>query len=353
MRGVKEALHAPSGYTARDMPTSDDRAAERRLLKLAAWFLAHGPATREEVYAEFPKAYRGNAVAREKMWTRDKKDLQRLGVPLRYSDDEGGSYQIEPGSFYLPRLSFTPAEAAVLTTASHAALRDPDHPLRVDLEAALRKLLVAGAGLPPRAAAVEAAREPGAPVQLRRWLATVADAVEDRKLLHLSYWVPARDELTERDLSPYGYAWRRGEWIVVGHCHLRNALRVFYMRRVRALKLAPTKKKLPHFEVPEGFDVREWSRQEPWDYLAHPPYEAKVRFTGSLAKIAPKLMPKAKLSTTPDNARLARVVVRNLDGLVRQCLAWGPQAELVEPVEARDRAREILSAIGAAAGGAT
>ena len=45
------------------------------------------------------------------------------------------------------------------------------------------------------------------------------------------------------------------------------------------------------------------------------PREATVRFTGSLAKIAPRLVPGAKLATAPDNSRVARLVVRNLDGL--------------------------------------
>jgi hypothetical protein len=77
-----------------------------------------------------------------------------------------------------------------------------------------------------------------------------------------------------------------------------------------------------------------------------------VRFTGSLAKIAPRLLPRARLATAPDNARLARVVVRNLDGLVRQCLAWGPEAAVVDPPEARERARALLAAIAAPGEGA-
>jgi hypothetical protein len=54
------------------MSKPDPRAAERRLLKLAAWFLTHGPATRAEVYAAFPKDYVGKKDATEKKWTRDK-----------------------------------------------------------------------------------------------------------------------------------------------------------------------------------------------------------------------------------------------------------------------------------------
>jgi proteasome accessory factor B len=103
--------------------------------------------------------------------------------------------------------------------------------------------------------------------------------------------------------------------------------------------------------VPATFDVRQWSRQEPWEYLAHEPREAAVRFTGSLAKVAPKLLRGAKLTTMPDNSRVARLVVRNVDGLVRQCLAWGREAEVFEPPAARERARAIIAAITASGGG--
>jgi proteasome accessory factor B len=209
--------------------------------------------------------------------------------------------------------------------------------------------------MPPRAADVERAREPVAPAKVRRWLDTFAAASEDEKVLQVSYWVPARDEVTERLLSPYGYACRRGEWLLVAYCHTRSAVRVFYLRRVRALKAAAQRKgaeKLAYVKKPPGFDVRQWSRQEPWDYFGHDPVEAIVRFRGSLAKVAPKLVPEAKLSTAPDNSRLARFVVRNVDGLVRQCLAWGPEAEIVAPAEARDRARDMLASIGASERGA-
>jgi predicted DNA-binding transcriptional regulator YafY len=344
------------------MAKPDSRTAERRLLKLAAWFLAHGPATRAQVYVEFSKDYTGDAQAREKKWTRDKRDLERLGVPLRYTDDEGGKYRLEPGSFYLPQLSFAPAEAAVLSTAARAALRDGDHPLHDDLEAALRKLVVGTSGLPPRAADVERVREGATPPAVRRWLEKIEDALEpeddvEKKVLRISYWVPSRDEVTERDVSPYGYAWRRGEWLLVGHCHVRKAIRVFYVRRIRSLKLAPKGKKdradqVSYVKPPADFDIRRWSRQEPWDYLAHDPLEAVVRFRGSLAKIAPKLVPGAKLSTAPENARIARLVVRDLNGLVRQCLAWGPEAEIVAPEAARERARTMLQAIGVVGGAA-
>ena len=325
---------------------------EARLLKLAAWLHARRePATREEIYAAFPDDYAGKPEAREKKWTRDKQDLRRLGLPVGFLDDEGdrGGYLLEASACSLPRLDFTPEEAAVVWTAGLAAMRADDHPLRDDLEIALRKLVVGSKGLPPRAASLDA--EAPEPMQeaRRSHLETLTDAVERRKRVKVTY---RRGDGTEtvRLVDVYGYAWRRGQWIFVGHCHLRGGVRLFLLDRVRALKLAPADPKRPDYEIPRSFDIHSWSRQEPWDYLVHDPREVAIRFRGSLARIAAQLLPRATLTTEPGGVRLARLPVRNLRGMVRQALAWGPEAELLEPDEGRAMARDMLARAAALLG---
>lgn len=323
--------------------------AESRLLRLAAWFADQGrPVTREEVYDAFPADYTGSAAAREKKFTRDKQDLEALGIPVRHVADlgENGAYVVDAGQAFLPRLEFPPHEAAALWLAGQAALRNHDHPLQGDLELSLRKLAVGAAGLPPRAATLEVDAAAPEPAATRRWLEVLATALERRHGLDLRYRRPGGEE-TRRRVDPYGYAWRRGEWLFAGHCHLREATRVFYLRRVVSMRPAPKDPRRPDYRIPAGFDVRAWSRQEPWDYLVHGPREAAVRFRGSLAKVAPRLLPGARLATEPDGARTARLSVRNLAGLVRQVLAWGPEAELLEPADGRALAREALAGLRA------
>jgi proteasome accessory factor B len=70
-----------------------------------------------------------------------------------------------------------------------------------------------------------------------------------------------------------------------------------------------------------------------------------VRFRGSLAGIPKQLLPTSQVTTDESGARVARLYVRNLRGLVRQALAWGPEAEVIEPAEARAMAREILASV--------
>ncbi len=322
------------------------------MLRLAAWLHARRePVTREEIYAAFPEDYVGKADAREKKWTRDKQDLKKLGLPVGFLEEEGenGAYLLDPSACALPRLEFAPGEAAVIWTAGQAALRTHDHPLRDDLEIALRKLAVGAKGLPPRAAALEVDATELERETVRLWLERLTDAVERRKRVRVVYR-RADGADSERHVDVHGYAWRRGHWIFVGHCHLRGEERVFLLDRVRSLDLDPVSTKRPDYAIPRSFDIQAWSRQEPWDYLVHPTREATVRFRGSLARIARQLLPGARIAAEPDGARVARLGVRNLRGLVRQALAWGPEAELVEPEDGRAMAREILAGLRARLG---
>ena len=203
--------------------------------------------------------------------------------------------------------------------------------------------------MPPRAALLEADWGAGPMESPGKLLGRLADVVERRKRLKIAYR-KTDGSVTDRLVDVYGYAWRRGHWIFVGHCHLRGGLRMFYLDRVRSMTIAPARPRGHDYEVPADFDLRSWSRQETWEYFEHEPVDAVVRFRGSLATIASRLLPRASFTREPDGSRRARLVVRNLGGLVRQALAWGPEAELLEPAEGRTMARAILSSLSARLG---
>lgn len=350
---VLSALSASLGRGAgvdsgSSMTVREASSLEARLLRLASLLLREGPVSRERIFEEFAGDYGGRLDAAERKFTRDKEALRRLGYhvetePLGRDEGQAG-YFIDARACALPAVDFGPEEAAVVWTAGAGALRFSDHPLAGELESALRKLVVGGRGLPPRAtASVEL--EPGGTAPGERRLAQVVDAWERRKRVTLGYWRVRSGEVVEREVDVYGWASRRGEWILVGHCHLRGEVRIFYLSRVRSFSVNRRRPGEPDYRVPADFDVRRWSRQQIWDYDVHPPRPAAVRFRGSLARIAKQLLPASRVQTDPEGARVARLEVRNLRGLVRQALAWGPEAEVVEPADGRALAREILAAL--------
>jgi predicted DNA-binding transcriptional regulator YafY len=253
-----------------------------------------------------------------------------------------------------------PDEAAAAWTAGVAALRLSRDPLEAELESALRKLSVGTRALPPRAAATEELATSGADGDAL--LSKLVDAWQERRRIRISYWRPSSGEVVDREVDVYGWARRRGEWIFVGHDHLRGEVRIFYLSRVRALRKVGLPKDQAarrkdaeldgDYDIPRSFDVRRWSRQKIWDYAVHDPAPAVVRFRGSLAGLARQLLPGARVETEESGARVARLPVRNLRGLVRQALAWGPEAEVVDPPEARGIAREILASVSEPPSGA-
>jgi proteasome accessory factor B len=316
-------------------------------MRLTAWLLQQRePVTVEQVREAFPDFYRGGFDARDRKWTRDKQALLAAGVPIRHLQDEelGDGYLVDPRAYYLPDLRFTPEEAAVVWTAGLAASQVKGNPWREDLQSALQKLAAGSADLPSRAPSLRIRQGDGVERRrLARMLDALGDAVRRQKRVAIEYFTWSRNETTRREVDVYGFAWRRGTWLLAGHCHLRRGLRVFYVDRVRSLKVNGKEPAKADYRIPRDFDIRVFSRQMPWDYWEHEPREAVVRFTGGLAPIAAQLLPRARLERARDGAVLAHLAVRSLPALVRQALSFGPEAELLSPEDGRAMAREMLA----------
>jgi proteasome accessory factor B len=327
---------------------------EARLMRLAAWLLARRePVAFDEIREQFGKDYRGTPAAVDKKWTRDKQALVEAGVPIAHVEgdpDRPDGYVVDPRAYYLPDLRLAPEEWAVLWTAGRAALRAGPSPWRAELESALRKLRAAGApGAPPRAAEFDVYY--GAPIEgrrLGRYLEALGDAWKRRKRVHLRYFTAWRQEETERDVDVYGIALGRRGWMFAGFCHLRGAMRVFDVDHVRHLKVNAKNPSRADYVVPRDFRIGPLARARPWAYHATEPMEATVRLQGALAGLAESLFPGADVDSVGGEARV-RLIVRNLDALVRQALELGPEAELVAPERGRAMARRMLASLTAGA----
>jgi predicted DNA-binding transcriptional regulator YafY len=179
--------------------------------------------------------------------------LVDLGVPVETTRGPDGGYRLGSG-YKLPPLVFGPDEALAIAVGLRAAAQ------------------LGLAGIAPAVAAVQAKLErvlPGAVRQrlqdiertvdmdLRRPLApgspeallALGSAARLQQRVHLRY-VDASGEATERDVDPYGVAYRGGAWYAVGWCHLRRDLRSFRLDRVAGVAPLPAS-----FGRPEGFDI--------------------------------------------------------------------------------------------------
>jgi predicted DNA-binding transcriptional regulator YafY len=87
------------------------------------------------------------------------------------------------------------------------------------------------------------------PVAENQTLLNLSLAAYRHQQVHLRYQA-ADDSHSARDFDPYGLAHRGGRWYVVGHCHLRRALRSFRLDRVQGVDLSNS-----YFVPPADFDA--------------------------------------------------------------------------------------------------
>jgi proteasome accessory factor B len=334
----------------------------QRLLDLAAFLLrAAEPVSWREIQEQFPEDYSGTGEAAIRKFERDKAELLELGIPVRYvagDEDLPAGYLIDKDEFYLPDLGLPPEDLALLYVAGSAALAGGTFPYARDLAHALNKLsFAARAPGASEAAAVAALRlstgEEPRPDQgeVAGRLESLSQAVAMKKRVHLVYAGAERRERTERDVDPYGLYQKGGTWFLVGHCHLRKALRSFHLGRIDSLEVNGAAPRTPDFKPPRDFSLAEVATREPWEYRVDPPLRCRILLHppaggGSVAAEArDSFGPRSRLREEPNGAVLVEVAATNHEAIVRHVLSFGDRAEILAPRSLRERARSVLRAL--------
>lgn len=170
---------------------------------------------------------------------RDLGALMEAGVPVYATPGPGGGYAIDP-AHTLPPVNFTSDEAAALAIA----LARPDRsPLADALRSALRKVVAA---MPP--AEADAARRLTGRVHLMTpddeppppapgpAAATLEQAVVASRVVEIDY-CDRHGSPSLRLVEPAALVVSSRVWYLVGHCRLRDDIRVFRVDRVAAARL--------------------------------------------------------------------------------------------------------------------
>jgi proteasome accessory factor B len=328
---------------------------EKRLLDLAALLLkAAEPVSWREIQEQFPEDYAGRGEAAIRKFERDKADLLELGIPVRWvsgDEDLPAGYLIDKDEFYLPDLKLPPEDLALLYLAGSAALANGTFPYARDLAHALNKLSFAARAPGASEAAAAAARRlssEGAAADLAGVASRVEElshAVAHKKRVHLVYLGAERGERTERDVDPYGLFQHGGAWYMVGHCHMRKAIRTFHLARIESLTVNAAAPRTHDFEPRKDFDLADHATRETWEYAHHPPVRCRVRLHPPVsAEVRASFGRRARVEEEGGGV-VVEVEATNAEGLLRHVLGFGDRAEVLAPRELRARARDVLQAL--------
>jgi len=274
----------------------------------------------------------------------DIRELNRAGVPVSFG---AGGYQIA-SSFFLPAVRLTPAEIYRLLVPAELFEKDPES--STVLESARAKLLME---LPEglRQLFNKALRRTSVKVSTRAphddVFKKLHRAVAERRRVRIRYYSYSSNRTTTRHVDPYGLAFRKHAWYLVGHCWQRHEVRRFRLSRIR--DVAFTRLKFPE---PQGFSLDDYLASA-WDIFSGKPTEVVIRFsrrTAPLIKDAPN-RPGQKITEQPDGSLLYRVVTAGVREIAWWVIQYGSDAVVLQPDELRhtlcQMARSILATYSA------
>ena len=172
-------------------------------------------------------------------------------------------------------------------------------------------------------------------------LPKIHTALAERRTLRTRYYSASRDSEDDRAIDPYHLTLHNGGLYLVGHCHLRNAVRIFAVERMRSVELTRAR-----FEVPASFDAEKYLAGA-WGILRGDLVTVRVVFARGLARYIRERMwhPSQKLRDLPDGRLEMTLQVADTLEVRRWILGHGVQAEVVAPEGLREALRVEAEAI--------
>jgi predicted DNA-binding transcriptional regulator YafY len=258
--------------------------------------------------------------------------LQEMGMPVEGMRGPGGGYRLRPG-FKLPPLLFTEEEA---TSIVLGLLGSPW------LEIDLPSMAVGGAlakvyrVLPlkgrERLQAISSHLFLAPPLRETRpnasLLVSISEAVRERRRIAIDY-TSYKNEVSQRQVEPYGIAGWNGSWYLVGYCCLRQEMRTFRIDRMQHVQFLHET-----FERDDDFDCEEFIRK----HLITVPavWQVEVEFQATLYAVQQKIPAyHGKLTETPSGV-FFQTHHNHLLALARYLISLDLPFTILNPPELRE-----------------
>jgi proteasome accessory factor B len=256
----------------------------------------------------------------------------QLDAPIQYSAKHRGYFYTEP-SYKLPAMSIKESDLFAIYLAEKLLAQYEGTPLYANLHSVFKKI---EESLPERITMdldKDQARFTVFPTSNTSILPgiweKVAEAVRLSRRLRVLYRTPGGQPAC-REIDPYHGVRYEGDWYVVGHCHLRHAIRTFSLARMAEAEILAE-----HFLIPDSFDFTRligshfgvhWSTNE---------YRVKIHFQRQAAGFIRERSwhPTQRIEENPDGSIVLSLTVNHLLELKRWILSWGDMAKVLMPAD--------------------
>ena len=247
----------------------------------------------------------------------------------------GHSVSLTSTPFRRPmRLTSSELGALELGLAMLRAERPPDE--RKAVNGALERLRKAMVAIPSDAIAA-GKREASLPSSGNpSTLAAVQDAMTARRTIRIRYRGGSKAEASERTVHPYALVVASGSWYALAQCESSNQVKSFRLDRIESIEQTAESYEIPvTFSVDEHLDNRKVLRVGELRTMT-------VRYS---SRIARWIAEREGVEPSADGSLTMKHPLLDVQWGVRHVLQYGPDAEVLEPMEVREEVARRLAAL--------
>jgi predicted DNA-binding transcriptional regulator YafY len=269
--------------------------------------------------------------------------LEEMGLPVYTERGPYGGFSLTRG-YKMPPLMLSPEEAAALALGAGLVEQLWGDLYRAESRGALAKL---DQVLPEeQRREVAWAHRSLAAANLHRadaaaffpTLDVLRQGLHQQHRLRLTYLRQGDAEPTCRDFDAYALVHRAGWWYVVGFCHLRNAIRLLRVDRIRSIEILD----IP-YTIPLDFDIHVWLTQEPLPQAA---ILARLHFEPQVADfVRENSYLWQEVTWQPDGSVIATLPANDLHYAAGMAGSFGPAVTVLDPPELRQMVIEWAQAV--------
>ena len=255
--------------------------------------------------------------------------LQDVGIPIEANIGRYGGYRLRPG-FKLPPLMFTEEEATAIMLGLLGTSWLEIGQSSVAVEGALAKVSrVLPFAARERLNVMSAHLFFSSPHQQTRpdvsLVLTLTEAIGQQQRVAIDYR-SHHDQMTHRNVEPYGIIGWNGHWYLVGYCCLRQDYRTFRLDRIQQTTMLTET-----FERPDNFDCLAYvMAQQPGGF------SIEVEFQTSLYTMQ-QMIPASygTLTETPTGV-LFQTQYESIDSMARYLMSLNIPFVIHQPTELRE-----------------
>jgi predicted DNA-binding transcriptional regulator YafY len=276
-----------------------------------------------------------------------RRDLEALEVKFPiYTDFVDGRtrWKLMDGFSRVPALQFSATELMALTFTQDLARPLEGTPIKESLDSALVK---AKQALPAEAEEYLQSMQGwfsagiGSHKNYREHRETIdqlARAIAKKRTVEIRYYTATRDRSSRRKVDPYHIWFANGALYLIGHCHLRNDVRMFAVDRILSLTVT----NLP-CQIPLGFNVEDYVRNALTVMRGGDLIEVELRFDCQTSAWAKDRIwhPSQKATIDKDGCLTLRLQVADNPELVSWILSFGAGVRVVKPEGLRHQIKSV------------